>query len=94
MEPQNYSKYILNKIKKGDIVTLNPGQYVIFVFGGVGMTARALGKTTSAVSRWKEKGRFIPSSVQKKILEISGRNKLGITSDDLIFGRNVKNLIK
>lgn len=72
---------------------MTPAQRVIEAFKGVRATARALGIDPSSVARWpvsKEKrglGGRVPSVHQARILELSERDGLGLTADDLIrFG--------
>lgn len=75
---------------------LSPAQYVIYIFGGVRATARALGKHPTTISKWQNhktktgvKGR-IPSSAQRLILEVANELNLNITSDHLIYGKTVE----
>ena len=68
---------------------LTPAEYVIITFGGVNATARAIGRSPAAVSKWKrpreEKGTDgeIPRSVRKDILDYAKRHQLDITTHDL-----------
>lgn len=50
--------------------------------------ARLLGRDPSAISRWKLNGR-IPSSQQKKVLELAWERGIDLTAHDLIFGRDL-----
>lgn len=73
---------------------LNPVQYVIHVFGGVRATARAIGRSPSAISQWANKrerkaGR-IPVSAQGKILEVASARRLKITPRNIICGGRVR----
>lgn len=80
----------------GGVVHLSPAEYVIFCFQGVRATARAIGRTPSAVSKWqkyKDKdGRVggVPRALQSDILAAAKKQGLDITADDLIYGRKVK----
>lgn len=80
----------------GGSVHLSPAEYVIFCFNGVRATARAIGRTPSAVSKWqkyKDKdGRVggVPRGVQSEILAAAKRLDVDITADDLVYGRKVK----
>ena len=73
-----------------------PAEWVIKTFGGVGKTARAIGRDKSSVSRWRrakeEKGLDgeIPRTAQKKILEQAKRLGHDITAEDLILGRVIE----
>ena len=80
---------------------LTPAEYVVHVFQGVRLTARAIGRSPASVSKWSrprtEKGADgqIPSAAQRRILEIAKKAGLDITPDDLMFGRKVpKRLLK
>ena len=74
---------------------LSPSEYTIYMFKGVRATARAIGRTPSAVSRWqKYKDRYgcvggVPRSVQPLILAAAKKAGLDITAEDLISGRKV-----
>lgn len=48
--------------------------------------AHLLGLDPSAVSRWRSMGR-IPSSHQRKVLELAWERGIDLTAHDLIFGR-------
>lgn len=75
---------------------VSPAEYVIHVFGGVVKTARALGRAPSSISEWQPKtigGRssgLVPSSIQKKVLQIAKRKNLPITEIELVFGGKIK----
>jgi hypothetical protein len=69
---------------------LSAPQYVVKVFGGVRKTAKAVERDPSAVSKWIHETGNIPSSIQRKILELAKRDGLDITPNDLIYGRAVK----
>ena len=75
---------------------LRPADYVIYVFGGVRATSRAIGRSASSVSRWQTYknrdglGGTIPSAIQGIILERASELKLDISADDLIHGREIK----
>lgn len=74
---------------------ITPAEYVIYVFNGVRATARAVGRSPSTVSKWQkpkdQKGHdgYVPSNVQRKILEVARERGLDITAKDLIFGRKL-----
>lgn len=65
-----------------------PVELVIQQFGGVRKLARALGRDPAAVSRWQKSG-IIPSSLQRKILELATEKGIALTADDIIFGRDL-----
>lgn len=73
-------------------MTLTPAEYVIQQFGGVGKTARAIGRSVSSVSKWqipKERrgtGGHIPAGVRHTILAQAKERNLKITSTHLDFG--------
>lgn len=67
---------------------MNPAKYVIYMFGGVRKTARALHRDPTGVSRWQRTGN-VPVLAQRKILDIAGKSGLDITPIDLIFGRKI-----
>lgn len=74
---------------------LNPAALVIKKFGGVRPLARLLGKDPSTVWKWRATvkrhgtGGLIPAKSQREVLLLAQRLQLGITSDDIIFGRDV-----
>ena len=71
---------------------LSPAEYVITTMGGVNATARALGRSPAAVSKWqapkgeKGTGGEIPRFLRKEILLFARKNNLDITLDHLEFG--------
>lgn len=72
---------------------ISPAEHTIKQFGGVRALARALGRYPSTISRWQKsrdvdgcEGR-VPTSVQRKILEIARERGLDITPNDLVLGR-------
>lgn len=67
---------------------INPVDLVIDLFGGVRKLARAIGRDPAAVSRWKRLG-VVPTSVQKKILEVAWDQGIEVTAHDIIFGRDI-----
>lgn len=79
---------------------LTPAEYVINVFGGVRKSGRALGRTASAISKWTRSdknggcGGRIPSRMQEIILQVARIQKLDITPEDLVTGRDVSEKIK
>ena len=66
--------------------TTHPADLAIKALGGVRSMARKLGRDPSAVSRWRQTGR-IPSSQQRKVLELAWASGVDLTAHDLIFGR-------
>jgi hypothetical protein len=74
---------------------LNPAQCVVRVFGGVRATARAIGRTPGAITRWnrpKEEGGTcgqVPSAAQRAILKVAKKKKLDLTPDHLAYGKTV-----
>jgi len=74
-------------------VNLKPAEYVIHVLGGVRPTARALGYSPSAVSRWRKAGRGeLSTKARKIVLAYAKKNRLPITADDLQYGAKVRRL--
>lgn len=75
---------------------MSPASYVIKILGGVRPTARAVGRSPSAVSKWTKPrkngglGGQVPTMIQSKVLSIATKRKLPITPTDLIYGRFVK----
>jgi len=63
-----------------------PATIVINHFGGVRKTARALGRSATAVSHWQDSG-LVPQALHKKVLKVLGNN---MSAHDLVYGRNVK----
>lgn len=66
------------------------------MIGGVRKTARAIGRDPSAVSKWQKLPDsngvlgIIPRNAQLEILTYAKKNKLDISANDLILGRNVR----
>lgn len=75
---------------------MSPAEYVIHIFGGVRATARALKKTPTCISKWRQSleqggtGGKIPSKAQQEILLVAQTDKLDITPSDLVIGRTVR----
>jgi hypothetical protein len=75
---------------------MSPAAYVIKVFGGVRPTARAVGRSPSAVSKWTKPrkngglGGQVPTMIQSKVLKLATKLKLPINPTDLIYGRFVE----
>lgn len=70
-----------------------PAEIVISTFGGVCSTARILGLTASTVSKWQNHPKLdgkgvIPRQHYKNIIKYSKDNNLGLTLEDLVFGRD------
>ena len=64
----------------------SPVDLAINRFGGVRALARAIGRDPAAISRWKKTG-TVPTSVQRRILEVAWGRGMDITAHDMIFGR-------
>jgi hypothetical protein len=62
-----------------------PASFVIKRFGGVRATARALGRSPSAISRWHKTGR-VPGGAMALVLKVADKKGLKIRASDLIFG--------
>lgn len=76
-------------------MNLTPAQILVLRFGGVRKTARAIGRSPAAVSKWTKnetreglKG-TIPSAVQPHILMLARKLGLDLTAEDLILGRKL-----
>lgn len=70
---------------------LNPVQYTIRVFGGVRATARAIGRSPSAVSLWQSRSSgLLPSSVQRAVLDKAKDLRIPLTPKDIIYGKVIK----
>lgn len=74
---------------------LTPAEFVIYRFGGVHATARAIGRTPASVCKWQKprkwkgsKG-YIPVEAQKRILKVASDLQLDITLEDLHYGREL-----
>ena len=65
-----------------------PVEMAIDMFGGVRKLARALGRDPAAVSRWQKSG-VVPTSVQRRLLELAWERGIDISAHDMIFGREV-----
>ncbi len=65
-----------------------PVELAIDMFGGVRKLARALGRDPPAVSRWQKSG-VVPTSVQRRLLELAWERGINITAHDIVFGREV-----
>lgn len=74
---------------------LSPADYVIRTIGGVRKTARVLGKTPAAVSKWTKPHRDggcaggIPRRAMSQILNYAFENDLDIRASDLVVGRSL-----
>ena len=60
-----------------------PKDIVVAALGGVRATARALGLTPGAVSKWRGK---VPQGHHERLLEIAKEKRLDITAEMLICG--------
>jgi hypothetical protein len=74
---------------------LTPAEYVIYAFGGVRATARAIGRAPASVCKWQKDRHnglrgIIPHDIHRKILEVAKQKNKDITPNDLIYGRFVK----
>lgn len=67
---------------------ISPVDLAIDAFGGVRKLARAIGRDPAAVSRWRRSG-VVPTSVQKKILELAWERGIDISAHEIIFGREI-----
>lgn len=65
-----------------------PVELAIDMFGGVRKLARALGRDPAAVSRWQKSG-VVPTSVQRRLLELAWERGIDISARDIVFGREV-----
>jgi len=65
-----------------------PATLVVHAFGGVRSAARLLSCDASTVSRWQHTGR-VPSSWQRRVLELAWSKGIDLTAHDVIFGREV-----
>ena len=87
----------LTEVAMPDKLYFSPAEYVIYIFKGVRATARNIGRSAPAISRWrqpKHKGGTdgcIPSGAIATILRLAKENNLPITPADLILGRTVTN---
>ena len=74
-------------------MTVKPGPFVVSVFGGVRAAARALGRSSTSVSKWrmsKAKGGTdgrVPSKMMARVLAVAKRRGLDVTPADLVIGR-------
>jgi len=71
---------------------LTPAEYVIYRFGGVRKTARALGYSAPAICSWKREDQYgvkglIPTHAQRSVLKKAKTLKLDINTHDIIYGR-------
>lgn len=66
---------------------ISPAQLVVSAFGGVRATARVLRVDPSCVSRWQMTG-LVPTSRQRRVLELAWSMGIDLTANDLVFGRN------
>ena len=65
-----------------------PVELAIDMFGGVRKLARALGRDPAAVSRWQKSG-VVPTSVQRRLLELAWERGIDISAHDIVVGREV-----
>lgn len=69
-----------------ETITKTPVELAIQEFGGVRKLARAIDRDPAAVCRWKRQG-TVPTSVQRKLLEIAWERGIEITAHEMVFGR-------
>lgn len=74
------------------MIKLTPAEYVIYRFGGVRKSARALEVAPSTVCAWKREDQYgvsglIPTHMQRRILKRAKQLKLDINTHDIIYGR-------
>lgn len=67
---------------------LNPAEFVTHKFGGVRQTARILGLSHAAVSKWCKVGR-IPSEHYEKILQYAKVIRVRVSPTNLVVGGKV-----
>lgn len=65
---------------------MKPPQYIIKQFGGVCAAARAIGRSPSAVSRWKKKGE-IPGDAIRPVVKALQRKGQIVDVHFLVYGR-------
>lgn len=63
-----------------------PVEIIVTEFGGVRKLARAINRDPAAITRWRKTG-VVPTSVQRKVLEICWEKGISITAHEMIFGR-------
>jgi hypothetical protein len=63
-----------------------PVELAIELFGGVRKLARMIDRDPAAVSRWRKAG-AVPTSVQRRMLEVAWERGIDLTAHDIIFGR-------
>jgi hypothetical protein len=66
----------------------SPVELAIDMFGGVRKLARALNRDPAAVSRWQKSG-IVPTTIQRRLLELAWERGIDITAHDIVFGREV-----
>lgn len=73
----------------------SPAEYVIHVMGGVRATGRAIGRSATAVGKWRQSRRRggtsgrIPPKVQGLLLAYAHTHAMDIVASDFKFGRKV-----
>lgn len=65
---------------------ISPPELVINLFGGVRPLGRLLQIDPAAITRWRKRG-VIPTSSQRKLLEVAWEKGLELDAHDIIFGR-------
>jgi DNA-binding transcriptional regulator YdaS (Cro superfamily) len=71
--------------------TKTPASVVIDTFGGVRKTARLLGLSPGAVSRWQTRdGGAVPGKHHVALLLAAKSARLKLTPNDLVLGREIR----
>lgn len=89
--------------KTESTIWLSPTEYCLTLFESVGISqaklAVLIGTSKQNISNWihiekktKQRGEISNDFFKKQILALAKEHKLNITSDDVIFGREVKNV--
>lgn len=63
-----------------------PVEIIVKEFGGVRKLAKAIDRDPAAICRWRKTG-VVPTSVQRKVLEVAWERGISITAHEMIFGR-------
>lgn len=63
-----------------------PVEIIVKEFGGVRKLAKAIDRDPAAICRWRKTG-VVPTSVQRKVLEVAWDRGIAITAHEMIFGR-------
>ncbi len=84
----NFAEEFLSSFRYNFLMHLNPGEYIILIFGGAAPAARALGRHRTCPTKWKERGE-IPSTSFKHIKAVADKLGLDVTLEDLVYGRTI-----